>query len=182
MQNRSERNSQVADEVFKAIPSGAPPATGVEARLARDFKATVTPEASRVRLSIHGGVSDERFDLDLEASGQGEMKCDLACAMSRRHVETAMVGIEPERVVDIVDELRALKLRAEPVRQGGFPPCSLIGQLDVELEGESTTVFFMADPEQAKMAGYEPPGEIARAVEMLYEAAEKGLGLERVRP
>ena len=172
----------MSEEASKSIPSGTPPSAGLDERLKGEVEATATAEGSKVRLSIHGGTRDERFDLDLEASGDGEMKCNLACAISKRHVDDARVRIEPERVLGVADQLRAVTKRADAVRQGGFPPCSLIGKLDVEMQGDSTTIFFMADPEQARTAGYEPPGEVMRAAEMLYEAAEKGLGMDRVRP
>jgi len=110
------------------------------------------------------------------------MRCDLACALSDRRVDGARVRIEPDRVAEVVKVLDPPRLRDEIQRGGGFPPCSLIGRLDVEFEGETVTTWFMADEEQARAAGHETPPNVLRAVEMLYGEAEKNLGVGRVRP
>jgi hypothetical protein len=171
----------VTDDKVKATPRGAPPSAAGD----QDSRAVgITDEESeriKVRLSIHGGIASERFDLDLAASGEGEMQFNLACALSKRRIDTVALRIEPRRLADMLKFL-ARPTSALYARRGGFPPCSLIGRLEVDVGGKSNTLYFMADQEQAKTAGYEPPDEVMRVVEMLYREAEAGLGIDSVRP
>lgn len=172
----------MAEELAKTPPKGEPPGAAAGSDAGGLDPAELEFERDRLRLSIHGGIADERFDLELEAMSDGRIVCDLVCSMSDRRVEKAELRMEPGRLSKILEVIDVPRLATVAVRQGGFPPCSLIGRLDLERRGERVATFFMADREQARNAGLEPPAEVTRAVEMLYEEAEKMLGLESVRP
>ena len=173
----------MTDDIVKATPRGAPPSASAGGQ--DSLAVGITDEKSesiKVRLSIHGGIASERFDLDLAANGEGEMQFNLACALSKRRIDAVALRIEPRRLADIFKALARPTSAASYARRGGFPPCSLIGRLEVDVGGGSNTLYFMADQEQAKAAGYEPPEEVMRVVEMLYREAEAGLGIDSVRP
>ncbi|MEL6265177.1 MAG: hypothetical protein AAFR52_05940 [Pseudomonadota bacterium] len=167
----------------KGSPGGGPAVPGELAeRLYRLATDPAARRASGLKLAIHGGLAAERFKLDIDARGDGEMSCDIDCAITHRKAAGKGLRIDPERVTEVFRDLDADMLAALGERQGGFPPCSLIGRLDLDLEGEAVTGFFMADEEQAREAGYEMPPPLRKAVHMLYEEAEKGLGVGSVRP
>ena len=173
----------MADQTPKAGPQGGPPEPGpIERRLVEALDDPTAMEMVTVRLSIDGGVEGERFKLDVAATGRGDMHLDFDCALTRRRVERTVVRIEPQRLARIVRALAPAALADFTERQGGFPPCSLIGRLVVQIAGQTWTRYFMADPEQARTAGYEPPPGIMRAVEMLYGEAEETLGIGNLRP
>lgn len=143
------------------------------------------PEAlgsSGIRMTIEGGIKSERFNLMLDARGDGKMNCEVHCDLTHRNIKRDDIKIDKQQIKDVFQALDASALEAFGQRQGGFPPCSLVGRLDVDVDGEIITGYFMADEEQAKEAGYVLPAPVKTAIESLYNAAEKHLGVDSVRP
>jgi hypothetical protein len=167
----------------KSAPTGIPD-TEEKASDSEDRfrKAVDEDEDLRVRLHISGGLRSEEYELDLEASVRGTMSCKLHCNLSRRSQDQTQLQIDPKFVKEVVERLnRDQQSRSSP-RQGGFPPDSLIGRLEIVAGGQTFTTYFMADPEQARMAGQVPSDQMLSAVEMLYSEAERRLGIDSVRP
>jgi hypothetical protein len=97
-------------------------------------------------------------------------------------VEPRQLKIEPRELAAVIRGLEPLTLMRHPPRQGGFPPDSLIGRLELRIGSDTIVTYFMADPEQAKTIGYEPPPQVVRTAEALYGLAERLLGIKNVRP
>jgi hypothetical protein len=168
-------------------PQGTPITTTADVGLDEERLSQLLKDPTRrgsviVRLVVHGGVADERYELDLRATGDGELQFSLDDALRRRRLERVQIRIDDTRFSEIVRSLEPMALARTVQRAGGFPPCSLIGRLEVTIGDRTITSYFMADPEQARTAGYEPPPSVSRAVEMLYEEAEQRLGIGQVRP
>lgn len=87
-----------------------------------------------------------------------------------------MSAADFERLLRSVD-VRRLK-EARRTRMPRIPPCSVLGRLEVFDGRERVEVVFMADPEQARQAGYRMPPVIARVTERIYAIAAQQLGLK----
>ena len=59
-----------------------------------------------------------------------------------------------------------------------IPPCSVVGVLEVFDGRERVRVVFMADPEQAREAGYRMPPAVSRLTKRIYTIAAQQLGLK----
>lgn len=135
-----------------------------------------------VSLEIGGGLPGERYELNLAMSNRGAMSCSMSCDLTERKADTQDLSVEPMEVVDTLTAIDPEALMADPGRQGGFPPCSLVGRLELRIDDQRLVRYFMADEGQAKTIGYEPPAYLNRATDKLYRLAEKRLGLSNIRP
>lgn len=159
----------------KTQPGGAP---RVPDELAQAIRAAIeTPDANgavQLMMTIEGGVASERYDFHFEATSAGTVRADMTCRMTGRHVVPAIGELSRN---DIVGLLRA----AEDVQRAGvrrppgpIPPCSLLGRIEIFGGAQKMSFVFMADAEQAKQAGMEPPRELAALVDRVFEVSTKG--------
>lgn len=173
----------MADSAAKQSPGDLPNAPEVLAdKVAQAVKGGKERADLHVRLNVEGGVREERYEFRFDASGGGEVECGLICAMSKRdHAPKAskITAAEFAKLLKSVD-IDRLAEAAKAVPR--IPPDSLIGRLQVTDGQQEVTIIFMADPEQAKTAGYEPPPEVARLVDSIYKQAAKQLGVRNARP
>jgi hypothetical protein len=171
------------DESTQAMPTGTPPA--VDATSGALEAALAAPQDHRIglRLKIAGGLAGERYDFDFTIDGAGGGQCGMHCELSGRHADRRSVNVEPAELVGMMRSFAPQMMMAtDDERSGGFPPCSLIGRLELTVDDEHRVHFIMADQGQAETVGYKPPAHIMDAVERLYELAEKRLGMDNVRP
>lgn len=130
-----------------------------------------------VRMVIEGGVDDERYDFEFEASSQGVVRADMSSRGARRRIGAAIGALSRTDIVDLLHAAEAAHLaeaRRPPVR---LPAHALIGRLDIRGGAHAMSFVFMADPEQARRAGLEPPREVAALVERVFDVSTKGVGL-----
>lgn len=171
----------MAIEASKQNPDGAPIDPSVfDVVKAEDI--SIEKDAARVRLFISGGLRGQEylFDLDVDSGGHGSF--EMACDVSKRCTERQEIKVEPSELIGVLRAFEPAFASRETLRQGGFPPCSLIGRLEVEIGGRLFVEFFMADPAQAETAGYRPPPFVVETTDALYRMAERQLGIENIRP
>jgi hypothetical protein len=173
----------MSEKSNQAMPAGAPPAADAESGALE--AALAAPEEHRIglRLNIAGGLAGERYDFDFTIEGTDGGQCGMRCELSGRHADRRSVEVDPAELAGMMRSFAPqMMMAADAGRAGGFPPCSLIGRLELTVDGERRVHFFMADEGQAETVGYELPAHIKNAVDRLYELAEKRLGMDNVRP
>ena len=164
-------------------PSGTPPTTNTDSATLEAVLATPQDHEIRLRLQVAGGIAGERYDFDFTIDGRNGGQCAMHCELSGRNADRQAVSIAPSEVADIMQSIAPAMMQAnDDERTGGFPPCSLIGRLEMNIDSARHVHFFMADQGQAETVGYKPPAHVDEAVERLYELAEKRLGFDNVRP
>ena len=171
----------MAIEPTKQNPDGVPIDPGVFG-VAEAEDISIEKDEARVRLFISGGLRGQEylFDLDVDSSGHGSF--EMSCDISKRCAERQEIKVEASEIIGVLRAFEPAFASREILRQGGFPPCSLIGRLEVEIGGRLFVQFFMADPAQAETAGYRAPPFVIETTEALYRMAERQLGIENVRP
>jgi hypothetical protein len=171
------------DESAKSYPAGAPVSP---AQLAQTLKQAVKdPEARApisVRLDIEGGQREDRYEFHFAAAGSGEAEAALLCNLRGRVFEPRRAQLDEGELAGLLETIDARSLAEASKARARIPPDSLVGRLRVSDGRQEMIVFFMADPEQARTAGYEPPAGIARVVDQIYALGAKALETEDVRP
>jgi hypothetical protein len=171
------------DESAKSYPAGAPVSP---AQLAQTLKQAVDDPETRapisVRLDVEGGQREDRYEFHFAAAGSGEAEVALLCNLRGRVFEPRRAELEEEELAGLLKAIDARSLAEASKARARIPPDSLVGRLRVSDGRQEMIVFFMADPEQARTAGYEPPAAIARVVDQIYALGAKALETEDVRP
>lgn len=171
------------DESAKGYPAGAPVAP---AQLAQTLKQAVEDPEVRapisVRLDVEGGQREDRYEFHFAAMGSGEAEAALLCNLRGRAIEPRRAQLEEAELAGLLKAIDARSLAEASKARARIPPDSLVGRLRVSDGKQEMIVFFMADPEQAKTAGYEPPAGVARVVDEIYALGAKALETEDVRP
>ena len=133
----------------------------------------------RISVRIDGGSRGEEYRFHFDAVAGGAVLLQYKSELAGRQVEASRGSLAPaefERLLRGVDigRLKAAS-RARPAR---IPPCSVVGVLEVFDGRERVEVVFMADPEQAREAGYRMPAAVSRVTERIYALAAEQLGLK----
>jgi hypothetical protein len=170
------------EESAKDTPAGSPFAPAELAAKIRE--AVEAPEARgdiRVRLDVEGGQHEERYHFHFATAGS-EVEAGLRDSLRGVSVEPTRTTCAPRDLTSLLSAIDVDGLVAASRAQPRFPPDSLVGRLEVG-DGESAvTVVFMADEEQARSAGYEPPAAVSRLVERIYELGATAVGSKELRP
>lgn len=171
------------DERFKATPAGAPDVPDeLAAKIARALEDPKRGRDIHVRLDVEGGQHDERYEFHFDATAAGEATAGLRSELADKTLRAQTAKLPPRsrtqllRALDVAELARAARVRPR------IPPDSLIGRLEVTDGEQRVTAVFMADPEQARTAGFELPPELAKAVDTIYTLAARQLGEQDVRP
>jgi len=167
----------------KHAPSAVPPVT---ADLAENVRRAADDRDARreirVRLDVEGGQHEDRYEFRFEAAGSGEVESRFRSKLRSREYGPKTGELAPRdftgllRTIDVGELLEAAKAMPR------IPPDSLVGRLLVSDGRQEVSVIFMADPEQAKTAGYEAPATLEKAVERIYALADRNLGAKDIRP
>lgn len=133
----------------------------------------------RISVRIDGGPRGEEYRFHFEVAAGGAMLLHYKSDLAGRQVDESrktLATAEFDRLMRGADvrQLRAAS-RARPAR---IPPCSVVGVLEVFDGRERVEVVFMADPEQAREAGYRMPPAVSRLTERIYTIAAQQLGLK----
>ncbi len=171
------------DETSKASPAGTPFASTELAAKVRE--AVEKPEARRdlqVRLEIEGGQHEDRYLFQFTAVGSGEAEAGLSDRLRGLTLEPKRAKLAARDVASLLKLVDVEGLIAASRMRPRIPPDSLVGRLHVGDGAQGVTVVFMADEEQAKTAGYEPPRAVSRIVDQIYELGAKAMGTRDVRP
>lgn len=158
-------------ERTKPSPAGSPPAPPI----AQVADAGVP----RVSVRIEGGPRGEEYRLHFDATAGGTVLLRFKSDLAGYNVEESRGEIAPAEFDRLLRSADVTRLRAaRRSRMPPIPPCSVIGRLEVFDGRERTEVLFMADPEQAREAGYRIPPAVARLTERIYTIAAQQLGLK----
>ncbi len=166
----------------KDPPKGAPPDQQPVEKTIDEVLTNGDKHRASVLLNISGGHAGEKFHLDIKLDSGGTMTCDMSCELSKRHIEPLQLTVEPEELAKVLTAFSPALKDDDSERQGGFPPCSLIGRLTVLIDDRQTVRYFMADPGQAETEGYKPPDYVQNTTEALYRFAERKTGIDNIRP
>jgi hypothetical protein len=173
----------MADDRVKSSPGATPQLPqelASQLALALDDPAARAP--IRVGLHVEGGVANERYDFHFEASGTGGVSSALSCRMTGRSPEPKHGTLSAKELTELLRKVDVKALAEAARRAPRFPPDSLVGRLEVGNETQRVTVLFMADPEQARSAGYEPPRAVRELTAAIYDMGAKQLREKTVAP
>jgi hypothetical protein len=135
----------------------------------------------RVRLTISGGLPEERYELRFGAEG-GKVDCALAGVQTGAKTQAETYELSDRELAELFERMDLLQLLKGDVPRPLIPPDSLVGRLELSAGREPVTLYFMADPGQARDAGFEPPPALAKAIEAIYGICGRVLGIERLAP
>ena len=184
VKTRSLRKDEeaMADSVMKSEPAGTPPEQVTFGKRFRDAMKEPDRFDVGVAMRVSGGLEGERYDFEFEASSRGLVKCGMSCQISHRKADGHEMMIDPAEFARLLKRIDYGAIVAAVERQGGFPPDSLIGCLEVRIDQDRSVVYFLADPEQANTVGLPLPPAIARGAGVIYEFAELLLDEPNLRP
>jgi hypothetical protein len=137
------------------------------------------PEARRalsVALTISGGLPADRYELRFESRGTGEVSCGLATGATRGPLQMHPARLADDEFGDLLQRMRLADLVQADLPMPRIPPDSLVGRLTLSAGGEPLTIYFMADPGQARDAGQPPPPPLAAALSAIYGVCARVLG------
>jgi hypothetical protein len=175
--------SEHSDENSKASPVGAPfAARELAAKFRRAIDESEARSDLRVRLDVDGGPHDERYHFHFTTTGAHEAEAELHDRLRDRSVKRRPARLAAGDMTSLLKAIDVDGLVAASRIRPMIPPDSLVGRLRVGDGEQEVTVVFMADPEQARSAGYEPPGAVSRVVDRIYELGAKAVGAKDVRP
>jgi hypothetical protein len=135
----------------------------------------------RVRLMISGGLPEERYELQFRAEG-GKVDCALAHVQTGAKTQAETYELSDRELAELFERMELLQLLKGDVLRPLIPPDSLVGRLELSAGREPVTLYFMADPGQARDAGFEPPPALAKAIDAIYGICGRVLGIERLAP
>lgn len=170
-------------DIGKEQPAAAPSVPGDLVK--RVSEAISDPERARdlrVALWVEGGAPSERFELSFEATGSGEARARMKDEVKGRGETSRTVELTQSDFAELLRALDVRQLLRAADRSHPIPPDSVIGRLELTDGEQRISTVFMADPEQAKDAGYELPRAVAEAVDRIYELAARELDEKDVRP
>jgi hypothetical protein len=167
----------------KSSPSGTPFAPAeLTAKVRQAVEEPKARHNIRIRLEIEGGQHEEHYRFLFATTGGEETEAGLRDNLRN-------VAVEPKRTKlagrDITSLLKTIDVEglvdAARIRPS-MPPDSLVGRLHVGDGEQEVIVVFMADREQARSAGYEPPPAVSRVVDEIYRLGAKAVGAKEIRP
>lgn len=136
----------------------------------------------RVSLTVKGGMPQQAYELRFETYGTGEVTCGLMAPETRRQMRTQQAKFSEGEAAALLDRMSVAELVRVHVPMPRIPPDSLVGRLEVALNGQALTIYFMADPAQAEDAGQPPPAHVMRAVDAIYATCSRILGSDWKAP
>ena len=136
-----------------------------------------------ISLRVAGGAPEQRYRFDFKSRGGRVERCTLGCEISQRHGALE----EPEEVdaktmASLSRTILGSELLGVDEKPPRFLPDTLVGILEVTVGGVTHRTYFAADPDQASVQDLAPPDAVIKTAEMIYQVAEKALGIDNVRP
>lgn len=102
-------------------------------------------ESVRLTYYVHGGAPSERLEERVELSGSGEIHVDVRDDIDPERGGEASGTVDREELTDILDALDEAGERLYTREEASFPPDSLVGWVDVTVDGETERFYFDAD-------------------------------------
>ena len=178
--SRSTESEARVENGSKAGPGGpAPPGGDFRANLERAARAPSEHPKAFVRMEIDGAIPGEQYHFAFTAHPTGVAYLDLNDEQSKRAHKRDAARLAFGQLIRRIDIGSLLNADIPPPR---FPPDSLVGRLELSDGWQQRVFYFMADPEQAKTAGYAMDSSLARAVEAIYGEAARQLRTADIRP
>jgi hypothetical protein len=163
-------------------PQQVPPA--VEEARAELQDALRDPRRRRdvqVRLTISGGLPEERYELHFGAHG-GKVECSMARAEDTDGKPAESRDLSDRELNELFERMDLSQLLKADLPRPRIPPDSLVGRLELSAGKRPITIYFMADPGQAEDAGFDPPPSLAKAIDAIYGICGRVLGIKRLAP
>jgi hypothetical protein len=167
----------------KDAPSGAPfdPAE-LAAKVRRAVDEPAALSEIRVSLEVEGGQHPEHYHFAFTTSGAQEAEAGLRDDLREIAVEQRRSKLTGTDLASLLKAVDVEGLVAASRVRPAIPPDSLVGRLRVGDGEREVTVLFMADREQARTAGYEPPAAVTQLVDQIYKLGAKTVGAKNIRP
>jgi len=166
----------------KFTPAGVP---SVPAELAKSIEGAIQhPErfqGIQIRMTIEGGQAEERYAFHFEASSEGLLISRMSCRLTGREARARSRTLSRAEFVDLLRHADIAKLVHVGRPLARVPPCSLLGRIEITDGIQRVSFLFMADPGQAEQAGMEPPPELARLVDRIFEVSAKHMDVADTR-
>ncbi len=155
-------------------------------RLRANFKKALADETVRKRFSVSlhvaGGLKQQAYQFNLEASGKGHVRCDTRCDLTKRTGRTGKRSFSDKDFTDLLKQIQISKVLSMTPETPQFLPDTVVGRLEIS-DGEVTHRFyFAADEEQAKTQGKVPPKALRDATDAIYKIGARLMRKSTVKP
>lgn len=122
---------------------------------------------------VAGGMPVERVEEELKLSGSGKaevMVRDMLKSMPTQEVSTELGRDESQYLFQEIGRgLDSLATRSE----ARFLPDSLVGSITIQVEGEETTLYFLADEEERISQNKPITSQMAEAIQHVTKISHK---------
>jgi hypothetical protein len=135
----------------------------------------------RVRLTISGGLPEERYELRFDADG-GKVNCSLTRAEGGEKRQAESRELSDRELHELFEHMNLPQLLKADLPSPRIPPDSLVGRLELSAGQKPVTLYFMADPGQAQDAGVGLVPPLAKAINAIYGICSRVLGVKRLAP
>lgn len=148
----------------------------VEARIVRKYRELLGRDELtgdiKITYRVAGGMPHQRLDHEFSLSGTGEATVKMQDASKSMAPEEASRTLDRVETRDLLHEIDTSLDSLVPRSKARFLPDSLVGMITLEVGGEQTTLFFLADREQrlAREAESLPSEEKPKAAERIAAA------------
>jgi hypothetical protein len=98
---------------------------------------------------ISGGVPGQRYNWKVEIVGDGKVSYEIKDEMSRKDEKYA-TSLPEKNIKNLLKDIRSSGLLDLSEAGGDFLPDSLVGSITLEIDGKTTTYYYLADPDQRR--------------------------------
>lgn len=104
---------------------------------------------AEITLVVEGGVHGQSVRSLVEIRGDGKVKHKVIDELKGKDEEYS-TAIDRKAILNLFREIQRSRILEIDEIGGGFLPDSLVGAITIEIDGESTTYYYLADPKQRR--------------------------------
>lgn len=104
----------------------------------------------KVVYRIAGGMPSERVEEEVQVSGSGEVRVKTRDVLRSIPAREVTQRLEATEIIDLFRRVGPGLDSLIPRSEARFLPDSVVGSITIEVGGEETTLFFLADEEERR--------------------------------
>ncbi len=143
----------------------------------REFVGAADPDAPvEVVYRVTGGAPGERLEEEVRLSASGATSVRVEDELGERRSGEAASQIDPAAALGLLQAVEQSLGSLMAQSEARFPPDALVGSITVEVDGETTTLYFDADEESLAARELTPPKELDTLRQSFSELEDRILG------